>query len=329
MIFQSNPSNYSPSSGVVKNSKKLPYKLDVTCDYGNLNDLTMSFNFIVILNEFVYGFNEVSGIDKDIQYESLREGGNPYPVFARKMESDFELLNFKRGMPIRKTQAISKAIRLAFSQVPLTGSSLARRTAMLAAAAMDPIASLENGPALGYLQVFDRQFRTPISTFSFFSYGASKWDITDPNATSAEIMYESITLVCSDLKRMTSNLFTTPPGFWDSFTSTEDRYNIYDRDYTYESLDTNRMAEWESKHTKDDFTEEQKRLQEEQKITSEKMKKNIEEWKNEKQENKQNNKEADSEKPIKEQMSDQKSQLEKEKKEQKDRIDEFLKKQKT
>ena len=136
---------------------KLPYPLDVTCNHGKLSDLIPTFNFIVILNEFVFGFSEVNGIDKDMPYDSLEEGGNSYPVFARKQNREFESIILKKGLLIKKSGLFSGVARTALSQAAKSSNNLIRKAALISAAASDPITTLENGPAYGFLQIFDRQ----------------------------------------------------------------------------------------------------------------------------------------------------------------------------
>ena len=219
---------------IVGKSGRLPYPVDVTCNHSKIDDLIPAFNFIVILNEFVFGFSEVSGLDRDLPYNDIQEGGNPYPVFARKRSYNFEQLNFRKGLLIKKGDWSSDSMKTALSQAAMIPGSLARKAALIAAVSADPVASLENGPAYGFLQVFDRQYKTPLTSFSFFSHGASRWDITDLNASSGDFMYETITLVCSDLKRLSNSAL--PSGAWNNANQNENEsYDIINN----ENINTN------------------------------------------------------------------------------------------
>ena len=196
----------------MSNIKRIPYSLNVTCNKGRLNDLIPSFNFLVILNEYVFGFTEVGGIDRQINYDPCKEGGNPYPVLIRSNYHDFERITLKRGMLIKKGSLVSSVLQTAFAQAARIGVNMARKAALVAAAASDPIVTLENGPAYGFIQVFDRKYQNDLATFSFFSYGAIEWRISDLSASSSDPIYEDITLVCTDLKRMSNSV--SQSGFW-------------------------------------------------------------------------------------------------------------------
>ena len=225
-------------------SRRLPYPIDVTCNHGRLNDFIPSFNFIVILNNFTFGFSEVSGLDKDMSAEEIREGGNVYPVFTRKYEYNFEQITLSKGLLIREADYASDSIRTALSQAALLNNSLARKAAIIAAASSDPIATLEQGPAYGFLQVFDRKYKTALTSFSFFSYGASRWDITNLNASSNDFLYENITLVCSDLKRLSNSAL--PSRIWNEKIS-EDQ-----RSHNYYELTKEQKKQHKKTYTRDD-----------------------------------------------------------------------------
>lgn len=203
---------------------RLPFQVDVTCNHGRLDDFIPSFNFMVILNQYVFGFSEVSGFDGNLQYETITEGGNPDPVFASQYNINFDILTFKRGMLIRKGSLASKAIRTAFSQLTRIGNNLLRKGALIAAAALDPVATLENGPAYGFVQLFDRQYKNDLATFSFFSHGSTHWDVPSLDAKSGDFMVEEIHLCCSNLKRMSNSV--EPSGIWNVFG--QDEHTFYE-----------------------------------------------------------------------------------------------------
>ncbi|MCL2311935.1 MAG: hypothetical protein FWC41_05540 [Firmicutes bacterium] len=199
---------------------KVPYDIKVTNNKGTLQDFIHSFNFIVILNGFTYGFEQVINVETSGHYETYQEGGNEHAVFARKTNYDqLYTMIFRRGMPIKKSETATSAAMAAAAIIP---NNLARKSALLSVASMDPFVSLEVGPAVGLLQIFDRQYKNDVATFSFFSYGASDWKMGDLDATSGNILYEDITIVHSGLKRLAQ---TTTPTFLETFSNFDDSYN--------------------------------------------------------------------------------------------------------
>jgi hypothetical protein len=162
-------------------------------------------NFILILNDFVYSFQEISGIDIDFPNEhSLTEGGNSRHLFARKtlMEEDTTNLILKRAMPIRRSQTKVQNISALLSLVTPSGVGFLRKQSLLAAAKLDPVYTLEHGPAEGIIQIFDRTFKNDVANFRFFSYGAHKWTLGELDATSGNIVYETIELICTNFTRV-------------------------------------------------------------------------------------------------------------------------------
>ena len=208
-------------------TNRVPYSSKIISNFnGEISNLIYSCNFILILNEYVYSVNEISGIDIDYRYESdFHHGGSEWPVYVRNYNSDFVRINLKRTMPIKKSRLFSAAVKgalAAAANMLVSGSfgggvakNLVRKTAMLAAAALDPIETLERGPAIGIIQIFSRDFSKDVANFKFFSYGAEKWTMSpELDASSGNIVYESIDLVCTDLVRMTTDWSSGPSGIW-------------------------------------------------------------------------------------------------------------------
>ena len=162
-------------------------------------------NFVLILNDFVYSFQEISGIDIDFPNDhNMTEGGNSRHLFARKtlMEEDTTNLILKRAMPIRRSQTKVQNISALLSLVTPSGIGFLRKQSLLAAAKLDPVYTLEHGPAEGIIQIFDRTFKNDVANFSFFSYGAHKWTLGELDATSGNIVYETIELICTNFTRV-------------------------------------------------------------------------------------------------------------------------------
>ena len=209
---------------IFSKGNRLPFQVDVTCNHGRLDDFIPSFNFMVMLNQYVFGFSEVNDLDRDFASEAIIEGGNPDPVFARQYSNNsFNMLTFKRGMLIKKGSLVSKAIRTVLSQATRIGNNILRKAALIGAAALDPVATLEDGPAYGFIQLFDRQYKNDLVTFSFFSHGATRLNVTSLDAKSGDFMVEDIQLCCSNLRIMSSSI--EPSEIWNMFD--QDEHTFY------------------------------------------------------------------------------------------------------
>lgn len=185
----------------------------------DIRNLIYSPNFILYLNNYEYSVKEISGIDIDYKYEANQSGGTEYPIFSHDYGNrDYIRINVKRAMPKKKSDLASKAIQAGLAVAAKffrgRGQNLARKAAMLGAASLDPIASLEKGPALGMIQVFSRNFSKVDASFSFLSLGAEKWTMSpELDASSGDVIYESIDLICQGLTRMTVD-WSSPSGIW-------------------------------------------------------------------------------------------------------------------
>jgi phage tail-like protein len=204
---------------------RTPYSIDVTANQGSLGDLTPVFNFIVMLNVFTYGFQEVSGLEISRPYSTYEEGGvNDHPIVVGTPETSAKTLTFRRGMIIKKNSLITDLARMGAAAIP---NNLARKAALLGITSLDSAASLEEGPAIGFVQVFDRHFENDIATFGFLSLGMSEWKMSDLDAQANNLVIEDFTIVHTGLKRLTTNL---TPSFISSFFSSDD----YNSEYFYE-----------------------------------------------------------------------------------------------
>jgi hypothetical protein len=178
-------------------------------------------NFVLILNDFVYSFQEISGIDIDFPNDhNMTEGGNSRHLFARKtlMEEDTTNLILKRAMPIRRSQIKAQNISALLSLVTPSGIGFLRKQSLLAAAKLDPVYTLEHGPAEGIIQIFDRTFKNDVANFRFFSYGAHKWTLGELDATSGNIVYETIELICTNFTRvLPSDIKVRDDNTWINF----------------------------------------------------------------------------------------------------------------
>ena len=171
-----------------------------------MNYLTQGFNFIVTLNEFMFGFKSVSGLSIDRGYDFITEGGvNDHPVkVGRPTSNDGHKLTFERGLMIRVSTVIERAAKAAASLIPF---NLPRKAALMGLSALNPQESLETGPALGTIQVYNRSNELT-AAYEFLSLGMSEWSVDDLNADNGEILIEHITIVHTGLTRFPLGLGT-------------------------------------------------------------------------------------------------------------------------
>ena len=179
----------------------------------NLDDLTMAFNFIVTLNSFTFGFQSVSGLSVERATETRSEGGvNDHGILCGMPNTGSFTLTFKRGVLLRTSELIDKAARIAASVIPSIGT---RRMRMLAIAGKDPQSTLENGPAVGTIQVFNRERTHLRGLYSFLSLGMTSWRADDLDASNNSVWCEEITIAHTGLTRhplqMTPNVHLTVP----------------------------------------------------------------------------------------------------------------------
>lgn len=170
------------------------------------NDLTNGFNFIVTLNAFTYGFQEVSGIQVKREFDQINEGGVAYPIPVLKPTDTTGELTFKRGMLMKAPQIVSNALRAAACEIPI---QLARKTALIAAASIDPLDALENGPAIGTISVFSRRNQLK-ALYGFLSLGMTEWQLDSLSASSGDILCETFTIKHTGLTRMPVSLAAGP-----------------------------------------------------------------------------------------------------------------------
>ncbi len=162
-------------------------------------NLTQGFNFIVTLNEFTYGFQSVSGLEVEREVESFSEGGvNDHQILVGKPVNNIFNLTFTRGLMIRSPGIITNAAKAAALK---SQDNTIRKAAMIGVAALDPQESLEAGPAIGTIQVFNRQNELT-ALYSFLSLGATRWNASDLNADDGAISIETITIVHTGLTRV-------------------------------------------------------------------------------------------------------------------------------
>lgn len=222
-------------------------------------------NFILILNDFVYSFQEISGIDIDFPNDhGMTEGGNSRHLFARKtlMEEDTTNLILKRAMPIRRSQTKVQNISALLSLVTPSGVGFLRKQSLLAAAKLDPVYTLEHGPAEGIIQIFDRTFKNDVANFRFFSYGAHKWTLGELDATSGNIVYETIELICTNFTRvLPSSVQARDQNIWINLINGAKSQEFDDLENTRnERLGKQKELEEEAKKSKEEWEEKQKEL---------------------------------------------------------------------
>lgn len=175
-----------------------------------IGKLRTGFNFVVMLNEFTYGFQSVSGIR--VHRETMREqegGVNDHMYLVGKPDDEQPTLTLERGYVIRSLEIISDGLYSAACAIP---SQLGRKAAMLAANATSPVLSLENGPSTGLIMVFDRRQKL-YAMFAFLSLGMIEWEFPTLSANNTEITIESITLAHTGIERIPLSWM---PGFVDA-----------------------------------------------------------------------------------------------------------------
>ena len=238
-------------------------------------------NFILILNDFVYSFQEISGIDIDFPNDRMTEGGNSRHLFARKtlMEENTTDLILKRAMPIRRSQTKVQNISSLLSLVTPSGVGFLRKQSLLAAAKLDPVYTLEHGPAEGIIQIFDRTFKNDVANFRFFSYGAHKWTLGELDATSGNIVYETIELICTNFTRvLPSSVQARDQNVWVNLINGAKSQEFDDLETARNKrLEEQKKLYEDAKKSKEAWEEKQKELKTEQEIREEEAKEEREE----------------------------------------------------
>lgn len=174
---------------------KFPQSLKIS----SMDKLITRFNFLVTLNEFVFGFESVSGLEINKRVDYISEGGvNDHQLLVGSPMTDNPTLTFKRGMLIHSSNAIARTASLLSTS--LLRNNVLRKTTMLAAAAIDARTTLEVGPALGSIQVYNRNGNLS-ALYVFLSLGMTSWKAEDLDASSSDIWCEEITIAHTGLER--------------------------------------------------------------------------------------------------------------------------------
>ena len=161
--------------------------------------LIQGFNFILTLNNFTYGFKEISGLRVENPVDYIQEGGvNDHKLMVGEPSNEAPTLECKRGLMLRCLPIITDAARMAAALIP---NNLARKAALLAVNTQDPQATLEQGPAIGTIEVYDRQKRLS-AMYSFLSLGMTSWECDSLSADNSDISIESITIAHTGLIRI-------------------------------------------------------------------------------------------------------------------------------
>ncbi len=165
----------------------------------SIDKLITKFNFLVTLNEFVFGFQSVSGLEINKRVEYISEGGvNDHQIMVSAPSTDNPTLTFRRGMLLHNSNAVARTAKwLSTSHMK---NNIARKAAMLAEASIDARTSLEVGPALGSVQVYNRDGKLS-ALYVFLSLGMVSWKAEDLDASSSDIWCEEITIAHTGLER--------------------------------------------------------------------------------------------------------------------------------
>lgn len=174
---------------------KFPQSLKIS----SMDKILPRFNFLVTLNEFVFGFQSVSGLEINKKVEYYFEGGvNDHQIMVTAPSTDNPTLTFRRGMLIHSSNAIARTASLLSAS--LLRNNVLRKTTMLAAAAMDARTTLEVGPALGSIQVYNRNGKLT-GLYVFLSLGMTSWKAEDLDASSSDVWCEEVTIAHTGLER--------------------------------------------------------------------------------------------------------------------------------
>lgn len=163
--------------------------------------LTQGFNFIVTLNQYMFGFKSVSGISVEREVEYIHEGGvNDHQLMVGAPQgSGGYKLDFERGLMIRTASSPANFAKAAAAAcIP---NNIARKSALIALSSLSPQEALEKGPAIGLIQVYNRQNKLT-AMYSFLSLGMTSWSIDNLDADRADILIESISIVHTGLTRV-------------------------------------------------------------------------------------------------------------------------------
>lgn len=164
-----------------------------------ITHLVQGFNFILTLNNFTYGFKEIVGFQIPRRVDYISEGGvNDHELMVEIPNDDRPTLTLKRGMMIRCNPIANNLNRVLAASVK---GNLARKAALMAVNTMDPQATLEQGPAAGMIQVYDRSKRL-CAMYTFVSIGMINWEVDDLNADDGGILIESVTIAHTGLTRV-------------------------------------------------------------------------------------------------------------------------------
>ncbi len=161
--------------------------------------LIQGFNFILTLNNFTYGFKEISGFKLENPVDYIPEGGvNDHQLIVGKPSDETPTLECRRGLMIRSAPVWSNASRALAAMVP---NNLGRKAALMAVNVNDPQATLEQGPALGTIEVYDINKRL-CAMYTFMSLGMRSWECDGLSADNSGILIESITIAHTGLTRV-------------------------------------------------------------------------------------------------------------------------------
>ncbi len=161
--------------------------------------LIQGFNFILTLNNFTYGFKEISGFKIENPVEPIQEGGvNDHKLIVGVPSNETPTLECRRGLMIRCAPVFSNVSRALAASV---SNNLARKAALIAVNTQDPQATLEQGPASGTIEVYDRNKRLS-AMYTFMSLGMVSWECDNLNADNSDVLIESISIAHTGLTRV-------------------------------------------------------------------------------------------------------------------------------
>lgn len=246
--------------------------------------LSQGFNFIVTLNAFTFGFKEVQGLSVTRYTDLITEGGvNDHSLLVGRPNNENNIydLTFSRGLLKRSKSFVTGAAKAAAALIP---NNILRKAALLGITALDPQESLEVGPALGTIEVYNR-YKKLAASYTFLSLGMTEWSVSDLSADSNDIIIETIKIAHTGLTRVPtepSALVGAVKGLISSFkddssspssssvrSNSEERYKEYQERYQKaEELKAQKDEElklWREQREKEKELKELEKAQEEQK----------------------------------------------------------------
>ena len=253
---------------------KFPQSLKISA----MDKLLTKFNFLVTLNEFVFGFQSVSGLEVNKRVDYISEGGiNDHQIMVSAPSADNPTLTFRRGMLLHTSNAVARSAK--WLSTSLMKNNIARKAAMLAEASVDARTSLEVGPALGSIQVYNRDGKLS-ALYLFLSLGMISWKAEDLDASASDVWCEEVTIAHTGLERcplqmgIVQNIIETGINTVSNIVNPEDSHSMSNVEAQRQK---NKELLEKAKKRQEELEEKKKKEQEEKQKKQEELQKQKEE----------------------------------------------------